>query len=237
MDKERSDVGRAPSISPITKAIGYVFKDKSLLDRARTHRSVHTSKTKSQDYEQLEFLGDAVLDLAIAHMLLERFPQMKEGDLSKLRAALVNTQSLADIARSIKLGKFIRLSRGEAATGGAERQSILADVIEAILGAVYKDGGYAAALGVVERLFKNAINDVRPLDPKTELQEVMHAIGGSAPVYKLIETKGPEHAPVFISAVEIDGEEKAKGEGTTKKASQQAAALVVLKTLRNQVKK
>jgi ribonuclease-3 len=237
MDKERPESGRTPPLSSLTKAIGYTFKDKSLLDRARTHRSVHALKNKTQDYEQLEFIGDAVLDLAVAHLLLERHPSMKEGDLSKLRAALVNTQSLAEVGRTIKLGKHLKLSRGEATTGGADRPSILADVVEAILGAVYRDGGFEASLAVVTKLFADLLENVRPVDPKTELQEVMHAIGCSAPVYKLIETRGPEHAPIFLSSVEIDGTEKGRGEGATKKASQQAAALVVLKTLRNQQKK
>lgn len=207
----------------IEEAIGYTFKDRSLLESAMTHRSVQVKGGK-MDYERLEFLGDAVFDLAVAKLLLDRHPGAKEGDLSKMRAALVNATSLASIARSKKLGRFIRLSRGELASGGAERASILADVLEAMLGAIYTDGGYDAALMCVEGLLGEQLLTVTPRDPKTELQEALHSLGSEAPVYRLECVEGPEHSPVFISVVEVDGQIVGRGRGPTKKASQQAAA-------------
>ncbi len=207
----------------IEDAIGYAFKDRSLLESAMTHRSVQVKGGK-MDYERLEFLGDAVFDLAVAKLLLDRHPNAKEGDLSKMRAALVNATSLATIARSKKLGRFIRLSRGELASGGAERASILADVLEAMLGAIYTDGGYDAALSCVEGLLGEQLLTVTPRDPKTELQEALHSLGSEAPVYRLECVEGPEHSPVFISVVEVDGQIVGRGRGPTKKASQQAAA-------------
>jgi ribonuclease-3 len=207
----------------IEELLGYTFVDRAWLERALTHRSMQVKGAKS-DYERLEFLGDAVFDLAVAHLLLDRHPEAKEGDLSKMRAALVNTTSLAEIARALKLGKFIRLSRGELASGGAERASILADVVEAVLGAVYREGGYDVAMACVERLLGQQLTNVTPRDPKTELQEALHASGSDAPVYRLECVEGPEHAPVFISVVEVDGQIVGRGKGPTKKASQQNAA-------------
>jgi len=207
----------------IEAQLGYTFVDRGWLERALTHRSVHIKGLKS-DYERLEFLGDAVFDLAVAHLLLDKHQEAHEGDLSKMRAALVNTSSLAEIARRLSLGKYIRLSRGELASGGADRSSILADVVEAVLGAVYREGGYDAARGCVERLLGEHIATVTPRDPKTELQEALHASGSQAPIYRLECVEGPEHSPVFVSVVEVDGQIVGRGQGTTKKASQQAAA-------------
>lgn len=215
----------------IEEQLGYAFADRSWLERALTHRSVHIKGVKS-DYERLEFLGDAVFDLTVAHLLLDRHQEAHEGDLSKMRAALVNTTSLADIARRLKLGKFIRLSRGELASGGAERSSILADVLEAVIGAVYREGGYDVAKAVIERLLGEQIATVTPRDPKTELQEALHASGSEAPVYRLECVEGPEHSPIFISVVEVDGQIVGRGRGPTKKASQQEAAEQALSHLK-----
>jgi ribonuclease-3 len=211
------------SYGEIEERLGYSFSDRSWLELALTHRSMQAKGAKS-DYERLEFLGDAVFDLAVAHLLIDRHPDAKEGDLSKMRAALVNTASLADIARNLQLGRYIRLSRGELASGGAERASILADVVEAVLGAVYRDGGYQPAIACIERLLGEQIVTVTPRDPKTELQEALHAAGSEAPVYRLECVEGPEHAPEFISVVEVDGQIVGRGKGPTKKASQQHAA-------------
>jgi ribonuclease-3 len=211
------------SYGEIEDRLGYSFADRSWLELALTHRSMQAKGSKS-DYERLEFLGDAVFDLAVAHLLIDRHPDAKEGDLSKMRAALVNTASLAEIARALQLGRYIRLSRGELASGGAERASILADVVEAVLGAVYRDGGYQPAIACVERLLGEQLTNVTPRDPKTELQEALHAAGSDAPVYRLECVEGPEHAPEFISVVEVDGQIVGRGKGPTKKASQQHAA-------------
>jgi ribonuclease-3 len=215
----------------IEEQLGYAFTERAWLERALTHRSVHMKGVKS-DYERLEFLGDAVFDLAVAHLLLDRHQEAHEGELSKMRAALVNTSSLADVARKLQLGKFIRLSRGELASGGAERSSILADVVEAVLGAVYREGGYDAARQCVEKLLGDQIDTVTPRDPKTELQEALHASGSQGPTYRLECVEGPEHSPIFISVVEVDGQIVGRGRGPTKKASQQAAAEEALKYLK-----
>jgi ribonuclease-3 len=213
------------------RVFGYRFEDIEGLHRALTHRSVHTQGERS-DYERLEFLGDAVLDLAMAHLLIDAHPAASEGELSKMRAALVNTTTLAEIAREIQLGTFIRLSRGELASGGAERTSILADVMEAVLGALYREGGFEAALASIKHLFGARVVTVLPRDPKTELQEALHALGKEAPKYLLECTEGPEHAPIFISVVQIDGTLAGRGRGTTKKISQQEAAAEALAALK-----
>jgi ribonuclease III len=203
------------------------FADQSLLQTALTHRSLQALGERGH-YERLEFLGDAVLDLAIAELLIAQHPQASEGQLSKMRAALVNTGSLAEIAKDLELGKSIRLSRGEIAAGGAERSSILADVTEAIFGALFSEVGYAETKVVVKKIFGNRIQDVSPSDPKTELQERLHVICRKTPVYKIECTEGPEHAPIFVSIVLVDGEVLGRGKGVTKKLSQQAAAAQAL---------
>jgi ribonuclease-3 len=214
----------------IEERLQYVFSDKTWLERALTHRSLHARGQRS-DYERLEFLGDAVFDLVVAHLLLDQHPEAREGDLSKMRAALVNTASLADIARGLDLGKFIRLSRGELASGGADRASILADVMEAVVGAIYRESGYESARMCVGRLLGDRLATVTPRDPKTELQEALHAAGSEAPVYRLECVEGPEHAPVFVSLVEVDGQIVGRGRGPTKKSSQQSAAEEALASL------
>jgi ribonuclease-3 len=215
----------------IESRLGHAFKDRIRLERALTHRSVHGSGLH-QDYEQLEFLGDAVFDLAVSHLLLDKYPDASEGHLSKMRAALVKRESLASIARKLELGKFIKLSRGELASGAHDRPSILSDVVEAVLGAVYKEAGFDVARECVERLIGDGLTTVIPRDPKTELQETLHAKSNTSPVYKLECIEGPEHSPVFISIVEIEGEMLGRGRGSTKKDSQQAAADQALSALR-----
>ena len=226
-DKKRGSIFPEPlgieHFHELEQALGYTFNDKSLLESAMTHRSVQ-ARGGTMDYERLEFLGDAVLDLAVAKLLLVRHEKAKEGELSKMRAALVNSTSLSSIARAKKFGRFIRLSRGELASGGAERASILADVFEATIGAVYTDGGHDAVVTVIENLLGDSLMTVTPRDPKTELQEALHALGSESPVYRLECVEGPEHSPVFISVVEVDGQIVGRGRGPTKKASQQAAA-------------
>lgn len=207
----------------LEEKLGYHFQDLNWLERALTHRSIQVKGAHS-DYERLEFLGDAVLDLAVAQLLLDAYPEAREGDLSKMRAALVNTSMLAEVARGLGLGPFIRLSRGELASGGADRSSILADVLEALMGAIYREAGYDTALACIRNLIGEKLQTVTPTDPKTELQEALHAVGSEAPTYLLECVEGPEHAPTFISVVQVDGQIVGRGSGPTKKASQQAAA-------------
>lgn len=228
-------LGNEESLAGVESKLGYIFKDRDWLERALTHRSVHAKGIRT-DYERLEFLGDAVLDLAVAHLLLDTYPDVREGELSKMRAALVNTSSLAEIAREIDLGPCVRLSRGELASGGPDRPSILADVLEAVFGAIYREAGYEEARRCIASLLNDKIANVTPTDPKTELQEELHARGMEAPQYQLECVEGPEHAPAFVSVVLINGKEEGRGKGNTKKASQQAAAARALETLRGEEK-
>ncbi len=219
--KVRSDLGT------LELTLGYHFQDQSMLQRALTHRSALVAKERA-DYERLEFLGDAVLDLSVAHLLSDRHPEAREGELSKMRAALVNTQALADIARKFDIGPFIRLGRGELSSGGNERPSILADVMEAIIGAMYRDGGFEVTFQVIEKVLGDNLDQVTPYDPKTELQEVLHAAGSEPPTYLLELVEGPEHAPTFVTVVVVDNEIAGRGRGPTKKAAQQQAAAEAL---------
>ncbi len=214
--------------------LGYSFTDNSLLERALTHRSALKKNGQGKDYERLEFLGDAVLDLTVAHLLIEQHPEAREGELSKMRAALVNTRSLASIAKSLNLSEYIIVSRGELANRGNYRPSILADVFESVIGAIYREAGFNVAFSIIEKLYGEQINTVVPTDPKTELQEALHVAGLNPPEYLLECVEGPEHAPTFVSVVKINGKITGRGRGTTKKASQQLAAYKALSKLKDE---
>ncbi len=176
-------------------------------------------------YERLEFLGDAVLDLAIADLLMRRFPEAKEGPLSKQRASIVNARTLALKAQSIELGRMLRLGKGEEKSGGREKVSILAAAFEAVIGAIYTDAGLAPAQQVVERLFSGDIGGpAAERDYKTELQEVAYRRFRAQPVYELISAHGPDHAKRFTTRIRIAGRDLGTGEGGSKKQSEQAAA-------------
>jgi ribonuclease-3 len=210
--------------------LGYTFKEPKLLARALTHRSAPEAAAEG-DYERLEFLGDAVLELAVAHLLTEKHCNASEGVLSKMRASLVSEGSLATIARRLELGRFVRLSWVELSNGASDRASVLADVVEAVLGAVYLESGFEVVREIIARLFGDGVISVTMSDPKTDLQELFHARKQGNPTYILEATEGPEHAPVFVSAVEVNGEILGRGRGKTKKVSQQAAALEALNRL------
>ncbi len=215
----------------LEERFGYKFQDRELLQRALTHRSALGIKERA-DYERLEFLGDAVLDLAVAHLLSDVHPEAREGELSKMRAALVNTQALAKIGRAIEIGPFIRLGRGEYSSGGNDRPSILADVMEAIIGAMYRDSNYETSLATIEVMFGEDLYKVTPYDPKTDLQEVLHIAGSEPPNYLLELVEGPEHAPTFVTVVVVDGEICGRGRGPTKKGAQQEAAAEALSRMK-----
>lgn len=212
--------------------IKYQFNTIDLLEMALTHRSAKKSN-HGRDYEQLEFLGDAVLDVGIAHILLKSFPNSNEGELSKMRAALVNTESLASIGKELQIGQLIQLSSGEQSSGGAEKNSILADVVEALFGAIYLDSNFDSAFRVIKQLFSSKAITVTPKDPKTELQEKLHTLGIESPEYQLENAEGPDHAPTFVSVVKFSDQIMGRGTGATKKASQQLAAQIALQNLQN----
>lgn len=216
----------------LEKKLKYQFRSKELLIRALTHRSAQQGKDRL-DYERLEFLGDAVLDLTIAHLLSEAYPDAREGELSKMRAALVNTQALALVAKNLELSEFIRLGKGEISSGGAQRPSLLADVVEAILGAIYLDSSFEEAFGVISQHFDLTIKDITTFDPKTELQEKLHAHNFGTPKYILENVQGPEHAPTFNAAVMVDDKIIGRGQGNSKKSAQQLAAAQAMERIYN----
>lgn len=207
------------------KRIGYRFQNPALLKTALTHPS-YGREHHVPHYQRLEFLGDAVLELAISRYLFYELPEIDEGKLTRIRAALVREETLSKAAQRIGLGSFIYLSVGEEKTGGRKKASILADVMEAVLAAVYLDGGFDAAVNVISMALKE---ELRPevledhLDAKSKLQEIMQQ-SGKMPVYEFVSVEGPPHAPIFCYRV-LDGErELGMGQGSSKQNAQQMAA-------------
>lgn len=212
----------------LEQRLGHVFTTPALLERALTHRSfgaVHN--------ERLEFLGDSALNLAVASALVERFPEMPEGDLSRLRASLVRQETLHELALSLGLGSSLRLGEGELRSGGASRPSILADALEALLGAIYLDAGFAGLRRVVEQLWAPLLSETSGAppskDPKTALQEYLQGRHRALPVYVVLDVGGLAHQQVF--RVECRVAEPAlvtQGEGASRRAAEQAAAQAAL---------
>lgn len=204
------------------------FLDSKLLDLALTHRSwVNEHKGVRGHNERLEFLGDAVLEFVVSQILFEKFKDKEEGYLTALRANLVNTISLADIARNLNLGKELFLSKGEEDSGGRSNTSLLADTVEAIIGAIYIDRGIGEA---EEFIVQNLLSDVdlraaQPLkDPKSVLQEFVQSQGFPTPKYQVVSESGPDHSKKFVIEVQVKGESWGKGEGKSKSVAEQEAA-------------
>ena len=206
---------------------------REILTEALTHRSF-AYEHGGTHYERLEFLGDAILQQVVTLELFERFATLPEGDLAKRRAALVSTVALAEVARRIDLGPFIRLGNGEIASGGAAKSSILADVVEALFGAAFLALGQAASNDLVLRLVGPLFDDVdrfgAAMDPKTQLQELCDERGWAKPIYTITES-GPDHARVFTATVIIDGKPAGEGQSTSKKSAEGSAALVAWNSL------
>jgi ribonuclease-3 len=221
---------RVAAASTLEQTIGYRFKDKDLLTRALTHISALGGGSRAGSYQRLEFLGDHVLGLVISAMLFDAFPKGDEGELSRRLADLVRRETCADVARAINLGEAVRLGTSESNSGGRARTAILADVCEALIGAVFLDGGYDKATAFVERFWGERMRvPTRPLrDPKTMLQEWAQARGLPTPVYKEIERIGPHHNPEFRIAVSLPQREPAEGRGRSKRVAEQAAAAAML---------
>jgi ribonuclease-3 len=209
----------------IEQRIGYRFRDRSLLVRALTHISA-VPNDKAQTYQRLEFLGDRVLGLAVSDMLYRTFPTAAEGELSRRLAELVRRESCAEVAAAWGVGDHVRLGDGEVAAGARRNAAILADICEAIVGAVFIDGGYEAARDIVQRVFGAHVHAPRrPLrDAKTALQEWAQGRGLPPPRYEVALRSGPDHAPQFRIAVNVDGLAQAEGSGTSKRIAEQAAA-------------
>jgi len=214
----------------LEERIGHSFAEKALLDSALTHISALSGKSRVGSYQRLEFLGDHVLGLVISDMLFRAFPKADEGELSRRLADLVRRESCAEVAHAMDLGPVIKLGASEANAGGRRRLAILADVCEALIGAVFIDGGYTAAAALIERYWGERMRTpVRPLlDPKTVLQEWAQARGLPTPHYREIERTGPHHDPEFRVSVALSDLRPAEGLGRSKRAAEQAAAAALL---------
>ncbi len=217
------------------RRIGYEFRDPGLLRNALIHRSWQAEQDEELSNERLEFLGDAVLGWVVADLAYHRLEDMHEGKLTDLRISVVNMNALADQARRIGLGEFVFLGKGEDAAGGRDKSSILSDAFEAIIGAVYLDGGAAVAFEFVRRMMGDALEQAIPhmemFDAKSRLQEICARIGAGTPRY-VTEGEGPDHERVYTSVVWVDGTGVGSGTGRTKKAAEQSAAVEACDALR-----
>jgi ribonuclease-3 len=231
---------RKRKFKALETALGYKFKSEAMLEQALTHSSVRGADAKRQDNERLEFVGDRVLGLAIVEMLHENHPKAKEGEIARHYNALVRAEACAHVARTIDLGASMKLSTSEAESGGRDKDGILADAMEAVLGAVFLDGGYLKARDVVRRIWivdgrsrsaapNGGVGDVAAhIDPKSALQEWAQGRGLPLPRYSSPERTGPDHAPVFTAEVALPGWQAARGTGLSKRTAEQAAARELL---------
>lgn len=223
------------TLEELESRIGYCFKDPELLKQAITHSSFTNEQkiNKQRHYERLEFLGDAVLELVISTFLFKEHPDRQEGELSKMRASMVCEQALAFCARDLELGSFIRLGKGEEATGGRNRDSIISDVMEAVIGAIYLDGGMEEAQKYIYRYVLSDLENKQLFyDSKTNLQEYVQRQLKKDVHYVTIEESGPEHNKLFVVVVTVDDKVLGRGEGRTKKAAEQQAAYEALLDLK-----
>jgi len=216
-----------PPSLPISGRIGWEFTDAALLERAMSHRSWCAESPGVESNERLEFLGDAVLGLVVTDHIFLTYPALPEGELAKVRAAVVNSEALAEVAVELELGSALLLGKGEDASGGREKPSILADAMEAVIGAVYLDGGYQPAADLVMRLLGDRIEEAAAgpggQDYKTRLQELAAQRFETPPRYEVTDD-GPDHAKRFFASVLLDGEVRGRGEGRSKKQAEQGAA-------------
>jgi len=223
-------------VERLEKALGYAFKDTCLLTRALTHSSYayEAQSERPEDNEVLEFLGDSVVGLVTAEFTVTAYPGRNEGELSKLKAAATSTLALAQLARTIKLDKAVLLGRGEDKCGGRKKVSILAGAFEALVGAVYLDGGFEAARAIVRKLLSSSLRPFKSEaltinNAKSALQEICQKSGLPAPDYRLVSEKGPAHARTFVIEVRLGDETLAKSKGASKKVAEQEAAEKALK--------
>jgi ribonuclease-3 len=232
------DLVAALAFEDIQASLEYVFKEQALLCEALTHRSY--SQTQPQEAsphnERLEFLGDAVLGLVVSESIVSIFPGCTEGELSKIKAGLISRSTLAKAANRLRLGQWLRLGRGEEVTKGREKSSLLANALEAIIGAVYLDGGLDAVKAFIQKVLaaefsalqNGAVSSVG-WDAKSQLQEWVHKQSGTSPQYRLVQESGPDHQKVFTVTVEVQGNIMGKGKGRTKKEAEQHAAAEAIK--------
>jgi len=217
--------------------LSYRFRDRRLLQLALLHRSFSFEQLRQlpADNERLEFLGDAVLDLVIGHALFVRYPEMREGEMTRLRALLVNESNLAEMAACLGLGGFLCLGKGEESSRGREKPSILSSTYEAVLGAVFLDGGYEGVAAFIDRHFQPGLDEMRrklqQADAKSRLQEILQDSYSEAPTYVLENTEGPDHQKIFTVSVRFRGLVLARGEALNKKVAEQNAAAEALRRL------
>ena len=227
---DRQMIRKITGKDELLERIGYHFADETLLEKALTHISALSGKSRSGSYQRLEFLGDRVLGLVISDMLFRAYPRADEGELSKRLADLVRKETCADVARAMDIGASLRLGNSESNAGGRRRLAILADVCEALIGAVYLDGGYAAAAALIEKFWSERMHALAkpPRDAKTTLQEWAQGRGLPTPAYREVQRTGPHHNPEFRVTVELPGKESTEGTGRSKRAAEQAAAAAML---------
>lgn len=224
-------------MTDLEKKLQFEFKNRDLFDRALTHKSyAHEFRTKNEHNEKLEFLGDAVLDLVLGEYLMVLFSADGEGGLSKKRASLVNEEILSQLAMDLELPRFLQLGKGEATTGGAQKPRLLASAYEALIGAMFLDGGFESVREFIRRDFTKLIADLDPSqdferDYKTRLQEVMQKDTKETPIYELINEEGPPHERLFTVCVRVKEVNLAMGTGRSKKNAEQAAAKKALDLL------
>lgn len=218
----------ARATTALRDTLGHAFADPGLLEQALTHASA--AQASHKDYERLEFLGDRVLALLVAQGLIERFPEAEEGDLAPRLNAMVRGETCAQVARRAQIDRHLRLGSAEAGSGGRGKPGILADACEAVIGALYLDGGLEAARQFVTRYWEPMMSDlaVTPRDAKTALQEWTQGNGLGMPDYRLVDRSGPDHAPSFRVRASVQGGLQADGEGPSKRAAEQAAAQALL---------
>lgn len=241
MNSNPGEALQVRSIDDLESLLGYCFSNRRLLIRALTHRSfVNEHEEESLDNnESLEFLGDSVLGFLISARIFQHYPELTEGELSKIKAYLVSAANLIRLAEGIHLGDFVRLSRGEEKTGGRTKRAIIVDAYEAVIGAIYLDGGVQAASDFVMRQTDRFLEGLDPKqltygDFKSALQEHLHNMGRPEPVYRVVNELGPDHKKTFVVQVVIHGEVVAESSGGTKKEAQQSAARLALESLQRQ---
>jgi len=221
------------NLSSLQSKLGYFFKDTSLLEAALTHRSSKKGKVSN---ERIEFLGDSILGLVVSHFLYQNFPEKGEGDLTKLKAILVSEQSLSLVARSLNLGDYIYLSSEEEKSGGRDKPSIISDAYEAIIGAVFLDGGFSYAEKLIKEKLLSRLDELTQKEVsynyKGELLEFLQSSNLGLPKYKVVEEVGPDHQKVFTISVLVKGKVMGTGVGKSKKEAEQSAAKKALENLR-----
>jgi ribonuclease-3 len=224
-------------VSELQQQIAFTYRDPRLLERALTHKSYANENRLTEHNERMEFLGDSVLNLVVSELLMNALPEASEGDLSRIRAAVVSEPSLAAVAREIDLGEFLLVGRGEEQTGGRDKDSLLADGLEALVASLYLDGGIDRAGDFITRFFRGTIGRVRTAggteDHKTGLQELCQERLKTLPEYRVVSESGPDHRKEFTVELSILGEVCGRGTGRNKKEAEQRAAKEALEKLSN----